>query len=87
MSSSRTFFIAGAARMVVPISDNSIISTRLTRPGSRRNSDATHSMTVATAQSGTPASRSIRRMVSTFIDSLMVALPAHPALFDDIWIV
>ena len=70
---SRALRIAGCARIVVPISDNSTKRMRRTgRAGRRRTHAPMRTSTVAIAHSGTPASRSIRRMVSMFIPASLV---------------
>ena len=60
--------MAGLASRVEPISESSMKSIRRTGRGVRaRNQSRRRTSTVVTAHSGTPASRSIRRMVSMFI--------------------
>jgi hypothetical protein len=66
-SRSRAFCIAGAARIVLPISDISMNRTRGALPAARANAMC-HSRTsgVAIAHSGTPTYRSIQRIASMF---------------------
>src|ERR1043166_8551162 len=63
----RALRIAGCARIVEPISESSTNSTRRTGRSGRRSQERTRTNTVATAHSGTPAYRSIARIVSMFM--------------------
>ena len=67
-SAVRALRMAGSAKTVVPISESSTNRMRRGGPASRAISRSmSHVITVAMAHSGTPASRSMRRMVSIFI--------------------